>query len=241
MKRAQRDIEAAIASGSPSTTRRAPRICAAVRRYFEGFDGEARTHLRDVDRRLEHVNQVHFNLTAERGVAVKRIEATQGVLEALLARGSSAVKFLDRFGRATTDFFEYAGGLTLLSAESLGFMARLRIRVAETISQCALLGVQSLDHRDAHVALHRHGDLARIGTASRRVRLRQPRRRRGRLRLRARARADADGGRRRRPRRRRDRRRARLDGRHRADRGAALDGARARRAFWSCRGSSRCS
>jgi phospholipid/cholesterol/gamma-HCH transport system permease protein len=54
------------------------------------------------------------------------------------------VKMLDRFGRATTDFFEYAGGLTLLSAESVGFIVRLRIRVAETISQAALLGVQSL-------------------------------------------------------------------------------------------------
>jgi phospholipid/cholesterol/gamma-HCH transport system permease protein len=53
------------------------------------------------------------------------------------------MKFLDRFGRATSDFFEYAGGLTLLSAETIGFMARLRIRIAETISQCALLGVHS--------------------------------------------------------------------------------------------------
>lgn len=53
------------------------------------------------------------------------------------------MRVLERFGRATTDFFEYAGGLTLLSAESVGFMARLRIRIAETISQCALLGVQS--------------------------------------------------------------------------------------------------
>jgi phospholipid/cholesterol/gamma-HCH transport system permease protein len=53
------------------------------------------------------------------------------------------VKLLDRFGRATTNFFEYAGGVTLLSAESVGFIARLRIRVGETISQCALLGVQS--------------------------------------------------------------------------------------------------
>ncbi len=34
--------------------------------------------------------------------------------------------------------------MTLLSAESVGFMVRLRIRVGETISQCALLGVQSL-------------------------------------------------------------------------------------------------
>ncbi|MGB8907935.1 MAG: ABC transporter permease [Candidatus Cybelea sp.] len=53
------------------------------------------------------------------------------------------MKLLDRVGRATTNFFEYAGGLTLLSAESLGFMARLRIRAGETVSQCALLGVQS--------------------------------------------------------------------------------------------------
>lgn len=54
------------------------------------------------------------------------------------------MRLLDRFGRATVDFFEYAGGVTLLSAESVGFMARLRIRVGETISQCAILGVQSV-------------------------------------------------------------------------------------------------
>jgi len=53
------------------------------------------------------------------------------------------VKVLDRFGRATIDFFEYAGGLTMLSLESAGFMVRLRVRIAETISQAALLGVQS--------------------------------------------------------------------------------------------------
>ncbi len=54
------------------------------------------------------------------------------------------MRVLDRFGRATIGFFEYAGGLTLLSVESLGFMARLRVRVAETLSQCALLGVHSV-------------------------------------------------------------------------------------------------
>lgn len=54
------------------------------------------------------------------------------------------MRLLDRFGRATTDFFEYAGGVTLLGAESLGFMAHLRIRIGETISQCAILGVQSV-------------------------------------------------------------------------------------------------
>ncbi|MFY9630107.1 MAG: ABC transporter permease [Candidatus Cybelea sp.] len=54
------------------------------------------------------------------------------------------MRLLARVGRATNDFFEYTGGLTLLSAESAGFLFRLRIRVGETISQCALLGVQSL-------------------------------------------------------------------------------------------------
>jgi phospholipid/cholesterol/gamma-HCH transport system permease protein len=54
------------------------------------------------------------------------------------------VRLLDRFGRATINFFEYAGGVTLLSAESVGFMARLRIRANETINQCAILGVQSI-------------------------------------------------------------------------------------------------
>lgn len=54
------------------------------------------------------------------------------------------MKVLERVGRATSNFFEYTGGLTLLSAESFGFLVRFRVRVAETMSQCALLGVQSL-------------------------------------------------------------------------------------------------
>ncbi|HEY6327481.1 MAG TPA: hypothetical protein VIW73_13335 [Candidatus Cybelea sp.] len=82
MKHAQHDMEAAIASGSVDDRERAAYL-AAARRYFASFNGEARVHLRDVDRRLEHVNQVHFNLAAERAVAVKRIEATQAVLDAL--------------------------------------------------------------------------------------------------------------------------------------------------------------
>jgi hypothetical protein len=80
MKRAQSQIEQVVASGDVDANAAAAYV-SAVRRYFDGFSKEARAHLRDVDRRLEHVNQVHFNLTAERGVAVKRIEATQAVLE----------------------------------------------------------------------------------------------------------------------------------------------------------------
>jgi len=82
MKRVQQTMEQALARDVVDDRLRAAYFEAA-RRYFEGFNGEARGHLRDVDRRLEHVNQVHFNLTAERGVAVKRIEATQAVLDAL--------------------------------------------------------------------------------------------------------------------------------------------------------------
>jgi hypothetical protein len=81
-KQAQRTIEDAIGQGEVDDAMRA-RYLAAVRRYFEGFDKEARANLRDVDRRLERINQVHFNLTAERGVAVKRIEGTQAVLDSL--------------------------------------------------------------------------------------------------------------------------------------------------------------
>jgi phospholipid/cholesterol/gamma-HCH transport system permease protein len=50
---------------------------------------------------------------------------------------------LEELGRETTGFFSYAGGATLLLGESAGFIARLRIRVRETISQAYLLGVQS--------------------------------------------------------------------------------------------------
>jgi hypothetical protein len=79
MKRAQADIERALQGGTADARARDGYL-AAVRRYFTAFENEARANLRDVDRRLVHVNQVHFNLTAERGVAVKRIEATEAIL-----------------------------------------------------------------------------------------------------------------------------------------------------------------
>jgi hypothetical protein len=82
MKSAQKKIEAALAGGHVDESVQ-DEYLSAVRRYFTAFEREARAHLRDVDKRLEHVNQVHFNLTAERGVAVRRIEATQTVLQDL--------------------------------------------------------------------------------------------------------------------------------------------------------------
>jgi hypothetical protein len=89
MKRAQGKIEKAIRDGAVDEALRVNYL-DEVRRYFEGFDAEARAHLRDVDRRLERVNQIHFNLTAERGVAVKRIEATGSILDALRGLGAGA-------------------------------------------------------------------------------------------------------------------------------------------------------
>jgi hypothetical protein len=82
LKAAQKKIEAALAAGAVDE-RTQQEYVTAVHRYFTGFEREARAHLRDVDKRLEHANQVQFNLTAERGVAVRRIEATQGVLQEL--------------------------------------------------------------------------------------------------------------------------------------------------------------
>ncbi len=79
MKLAQSAAEAALTRGQADDGYVA-RYLEAVQRYFSGFEREARSHLRDVDKRLEGLNQVIFNLTAERGVAVKRIEATQSVL-----------------------------------------------------------------------------------------------------------------------------------------------------------------
>jgi phospholipid/cholesterol/gamma-HCH transport system permease protein len=50
---------------------------------------------------------------------------------------------LDDLGRETTGFFSYAGGAAMLLGESAGFIARLRVRVKETINQAYILGVQS--------------------------------------------------------------------------------------------------
>jgi hypothetical protein len=88
LRRAQRAAEAALRNGELGAAARDEYLRAALR-YFESFDREARAQLRDVDRRLEHVNQIRFNLTAERAVAVRRIEATRAVLDALSALGTA--------------------------------------------------------------------------------------------------------------------------------------------------------
>jgi hypothetical protein len=79
MRRAQETIRRALAEGEPSPGAVSAYLKAA-RTYFAGFAREAHAHLADVDRRLARVSQLQYNLTAERGVTARRIEATQGVL-----------------------------------------------------------------------------------------------------------------------------------------------------------------
>jgi hypothetical protein len=79
MVSAQRAMQGILATRQP-TAEEVNRYRAAVERYFSGFAREAQQRLRDVDRRIAHVNQVQFNLQAERGVALRRVEVTQGVL-----------------------------------------------------------------------------------------------------------------------------------------------------------------
>jgi len=74
---------AAERQGAPVDDRLITAYQQAVRRYFTGFHREARSHLQAIDRRLEELAQAEFNATAERGVAVRRIERTQAVLTTL--------------------------------------------------------------------------------------------------------------------------------------------------------------
>jgi phospholipid/cholesterol/gamma-HCH transport system permease protein len=56
----------------------------------------------------------------------------------------AGVRGLEGIGRRVNEFFEYIGGVTSLGGESATTIGRLRIRFAETVNQCYLLGYQSL-------------------------------------------------------------------------------------------------
>jgi hypothetical protein len=82
MRGAQDRFERAMAAGTvDDATARA--YLDAVRRYFEPYEREAQGQLRYVDRELERLYLQQFNLTAERGVVGKRVEAVRGVLNAV--------------------------------------------------------------------------------------------------------------------------------------------------------------
>ncbi len=82
MRYAQESVERALASGDVDGVQ-ARAYLDAVARYFGPYEGEALGQLRHVDRELERLYQLQFNLTAERGVVAKRIDAVRGVLAAL--------------------------------------------------------------------------------------------------------------------------------------------------------------
>jgi hypothetical protein len=82
MRAAQDRIERAQAAGAVDDAA-AEAYLEAVRRYFEPYEREAQGQLRHVDRELERLYQLEYNLSAERGVVAKRIEAVRGVLGAL--------------------------------------------------------------------------------------------------------------------------------------------------------------
>ncbi len=82
MLRAQTAFVAALGRGTP-TASEVEHYLRAVRTYFTGFARDAAAQLTSVDRELAGLYQRQYNLAAERGVAVKRVEAVQGVLALL--------------------------------------------------------------------------------------------------------------------------------------------------------------
>lgn len=88
LRRAQQRMAALLASADPLPEKAVRAYLAEVRRYFTGFEREAREHLVDVERRLARVSQLQFNLAAERGVTARRVEATQGVLARIAQIGA---------------------------------------------------------------------------------------------------------------------------------------------------------
>lgn len=79
MLSAQKKLENILTEREP-TEEEVRGYLATVERYFAGFVREARARLDELDRRIAQINQVQFNLQAERGVALRRVEVTQGVL-----------------------------------------------------------------------------------------------------------------------------------------------------------------
>ena len=81
MKSAQQRMHELLKHGNASEEE-AQRYVRAVDDYFKSFEREIHAHLNSLDGRLAKAYQVQFNLTAEREVAVKRMEATLAVIAA---------------------------------------------------------------------------------------------------------------------------------------------------------------
>ena len=181
MLRAQRRC----ARRSPAENRRTARVDAYLQAWRDVLLRLRRARREricaDVERRLARVSQRQYNLTAERGVAARRIEATQGVL----ARGSrnSAANECARRRRTRT---RRHLRIRRRGRDSVGRARCLhRPGCASVSRETFYAGVsagRAVDHdRLVDLALHRYGLLARIGAASRAIRRRQSGRRRGRV------------------------------------------------------------
>jgi hypothetical protein len=79
---AQQEFTRRLAEGEPDAAATRAYL-AAVRRYFRPYEREAVGQLAYVDRELERLYQLQYNLVAERGVVAKRVEAVRGVLATL--------------------------------------------------------------------------------------------------------------------------------------------------------------
>jgi hypothetical protein len=82
LRAAQDRMTAALAAGTADEGA-VRAYLRAVRAYFEPYAREAQGQLQHVDRELERLYLQQYNLTAERGVVGKRLEAVRGVLGAL--------------------------------------------------------------------------------------------------------------------------------------------------------------
>ncbi len=80
LRRAQTAFGEVLQGSGPLDAAAVKTYLDAVARYFAAFEREAHAHLKDVEARLSRVAQLQFNLTAERGVAARRVEATGAVL-----------------------------------------------------------------------------------------------------------------------------------------------------------------
>lgn len=60
-----------------------PDLRKEMRRYFSGVRREAAAQLSGIDVKLDDLYQRQYNLQAERGVAQRRLEGAQSVLDAL--------------------------------------------------------------------------------------------------------------------------------------------------------------
>jgi len=139
LRAAQARITAALAAGEVEPAAVSAYL-SAIRRYFEPYEREARGQLRHVDRELERLYQLQYNLRARRRRPADRGRARRPRRPC----GSAArMKVLDEVGRDTTSVFAYAGGVSELLVDSLRFIVMLQIRVGETFDQAFLLGVQS--------------------------------------------------------------------------------------------------